>query len=108
MPSPYLATIQRKQGFPAALERLPRRGALPQGVDVNLVLSYLVTTAMSKVRRTSLLIPNPKQFVRATLGKVGLPGARRTLPTHIPRGWSYARLPVGGESTIGSGGTIGL
>ncbi len=40
------------------------------GVDVELVISYLVTTAMSKIRRASLFIPNPRNFVKAVLSMV--------------------------------------
>ncbi|GME66743.1 unnamed protein product [[Candida] boidinii] len=71
LPSPLLATYSGSkfflQGWSAALA-----GELkPHNVDVELVISYLVTSAMSKIRRTSALIPNPKQFVASTLNSVG-------------------------------------
>ncbi|KAL3953872.1 hypothetical protein ACCO45_011828 [Purpureocillium lilacinum] len=55
-------------------------------VDVYLVLSHLVTTAMSKVRRPSLLIPNARNFVKSALGKIGLGGYQTAPNTYTPGG----------------------
>ncbi|QPG76697.1 hypothetical protein FOA43_004091 [Brettanomyces nanus] len=84
-PSPMLATYAGSkfflQGWSAAIA-----GELkPQGIDVECVLSYLVTSAMSKVRRTSATVPNPKQFVASTLRNIGRRvGAQERFATITP------------------------
>ncbi|KAK3938257.1 hypothetical protein QBC46DRAFT_390761 [Diplogelasinospora grovesii] len=109
MPTPYLATYSGSKAFLQHWSSALAAELKPQGVDVHLVVSYLVTTAMSKIRRTSLLIPNPKQFVRAALGKVGLGGGHTFANTYTPW-WSHAVFKWVVENTVGvaSPFTIGL
>ncbi|GME83946.1 unnamed protein product [Ambrosiozyma monospora] len=100
-PSPLLATYSGSkfflQGWSAALA-----GELkPKRIDVELMLSYLVTSAMSKVRRTSLLIPNPKQFVASALRNVGRRvGAQEKYATCTPY-FSHAIFHWVIENTVG-------
>ena len=100
-PTPYLATYSGSKAFLQHWSTALASELKPQGVDVHLVVSYLVTTAMSKVRRTSLLIPNPKQFVRAALGKIGLDGAEPFPNTYTPW-WSHAAFKWVMEATVGA------
>ncbi|SCV03325.1 LAMI_0H07250g1_1 [Lachancea mirantina] len=101
LPTPLLATYSGSkaflQGWSAALA-----GELKsQNVDVELVLSYLVTSAMSKIRRTSMMIPNPAQFVAATLKNVGRRcGAQERYATITPY-WSHALYHFVIENTVG-------
>jgi 17beta-estradiol 17-dehydrogenase / very-long-chain 3-oxoacyl-CoA reductase len=101
MPTPYLATYSGSKAFLQHWSSSLASELKPQGVDVQLIVSYLVTTAMSKIRRTSLLIPNPKQFVRAALGKIGLSGTEAFPNTYTPW-WSHAAFKWVIESTVGS------
>ncbi|KAK3294359.1 uncharacterized protein B0H64DRAFT_361781 [Chaetomium fimeti] len=107
MPTPYLATYSGSKAFLQHWSSSLASELKPQGVDVQLVVSYLVTTAMSKIRRTSLLIPNPKQFVRSALGKIGMTGNEMFPNTYTPW-WSHAAFKWLIESTVGatSGVTI--
>ncbi|KAK0715277.1 hypothetical protein B0H67DRAFT_537617 [Lasiosphaeris hirsuta] len=105
MPTPYLATYSGSKAFLQHWSTSLAEELKPQGVDVQLVVSYLVTTAMSKVRRTSLLIPSPKQFVRAALGKIGLSGSEQFPYTYTPW-WSHMVFKWIVENTIGA--TSGL
>ncbi len=107
MPTPYLATYSGSKAFLQHWNASLATELKPQGVDAYLVLSYIVTTAMSKVRRTSLLVPNPKQFVRSALGKIGLGGHQNIAYTYTPW-WSHAVFQWVVDSTIGNGSTIGL
>ncbi|KAL2022891.1 hypothetical protein VTK56DRAFT_4422 [Thermocarpiscus australiensis] len=101
MPTPYLATYSGSKAFLQHWSSSLASELKPQGVDVHLVLSYLVTTAMSKVRRTSLLIPNPKQFVRSALGKIGLDSTEKFPNTYTPW-WSHAVFKWIVQNTVGS------
>ena len=101
MPTPYLATYRGSKAFLQHWSSSLAAELKPQGVDVEFVISYLVTTAMSKVRRTSLLIPSPKPFVRAALGKIGLGGTESFPNTYTPW-WSHALFKWIIESTFGS------
>jgi 17beta-estradiol 17-dehydrogenase / very-long-chain 3-oxoacyl-CoA reductase len=101
MPTPYLATYSGSKAFLQHWSNSLASELQPYNVDVQFVVAYLITSAMSKVRRTSLLIPNPKQFVRATLGKIGLDSTERFPNTCTPY-WSHAAFKWVIEKTVGS------
>ncbi|KAM5345254.1 hypothetical protein ACJ41O_011116 [Fusarium nematophilum] len=88
-PTPYLATYSGSKAFLQQWSNALSSELSDDNVDVYLVLSHLVTTAMSKVRRPSLLIPNARNFVKSTLGKVGLGGFQTAPNTYTPW-WSHA------------------
>ncbi|KAK3323967.1 hypothetical protein B0T19DRAFT_427394 [Cercophora scortea] len=100
-PTPYLATYSGSKAFLQHWSSALAEELKPQGVDVHLVVSYLVTTAMSKIRRTSVLIPNPKQFVRSALGKIGLSSSEVFPNTYTPW-WSHAVFKWVLEHTVGA------
>jgi len=101
-PTPYLATYSGSKAFLQQWSTSLASELQPSGVDVYLVLSYLVVSAMSKVRRASMLIPTPKPFVRATLGKIGRGSHLATAYTYTPY-WSHAIMQWALESTLGAG-----
>ncbi|KAK4442157.1 3-ketoacyl-CoA reductase [Podospora aff. communis PSN243] len=101
MPTPYLATYSGSKAFLQHWSCSLAEELKPKGVDVQLVISYMVTTAMSKVRRTSLLCTSPKPFVRAALGKIGLNGAEHFTNTYTPW-WSHAAFKWIIEKTVGA------
>lgn len=107
MPSPYLATYSGSKAFLQHWSTSLAQELKGDGIDVQLALSYLVTTAMSKVRRTSMLIPNPKGFVRAALGKIGTGGWHQVAYTYTPW-WSHAIMAWVVENTIGAGSVLSL
>lgn len=90
-PTPLLATYSGSKAFLQAWNNALARELSPQNIDVQIILSYLVTSAMSKIRRTSALIPNPKQFVYFTLKQAGTKhgGAQERYATLTPY-WSHA------------------
>ncbi|PGH10983.1 3-ketoacyl-CoA reductase [Helicocarpus griseus UAMH5409] len=71
LPTPLLATYSGSKAFLQYWSTALGGELEPYGVTVELVQSHLVTSAMSKIRRTSVLIPNPRNFVRSVLSKIG-------------------------------------
>lgn len=102
MPTPYLATYSGSKAFLQHWSSALAAELKPKGVDVQLCLSYLVVSAMSKVRKPNLLIPSAKSFVRSALGKIGCGDWQQTAYTYTPY-WSHALLGWVVENTIGVG-----
>ncbi|EGS21759.1 putative 3-ketoacyl-CoA protein [Thermochaetoides thermophila DSM 1495] len=101
MPTPYLATYSGSKAFLQHWSASLASELQPYGVDVQFIVAYLITTAMSKVRRTSLLIPNPKQFVRSALGKIGLDSIEMFPNTYTPW-WSHSIFKWIVATTVGT------
>ncbi|KAF4994912.1 hypothetical protein FDECE_12962 [Fusarium decemcellulare] len=104
-PTPLLATYSGSKAFLQQWSNALSSELADDNVDVYLVLSHLVTTAMSKIRRPSLLIPNARNFVKATLGKVGLGGFQTAPNTYTPW-WSHAFMLWFIENIPGANGPI--
>lgn len=99
-PTPYLATYSGSKAFLQQWSNALSSELADDNVDVQLVLSHLVTTAMSKIRRASLLVPNARPFVKAALGKVGT-GGYQTAPNTYTPWWSHAYMLWFIENTVG-------
>lgn len=95
--SVYTGSKMFLQGWSSALAQELK----PKKIDVQLVLSYLVTSQMSKVRRTSLMCPNPKSFVKSALRQIGRRGGARERAFTCNPYWSHALLQWAIESTLG-------
>ncbi|KAJ2896915.1 short chain dehydrogenase/reductase [Zalerion maritima] len=106
-PTPYLATYSGSKAFLQHWSSALAQELKGDGIDVQLVLSYLVTTAMSKVRRTSAMIPNPKGFVKAALGKIGTGSWMTVAHTYTPW-WTHAIMAWAVENTVGAGSAISI
>lgn len=101
LPTPYLATYSGSKAFLQSWSAALAGELKSKNVDVEIVISYLVASAMSKIRRTSLTIPNPKTFVSATLSKVGRRnGAQERYATNTPY-WSHAFMHFGLDNIFG-------
>ncbi|KAI0093353.1 hypothetical protein BDY19DRAFT_923366 [Irpex rosettiformis] len=70
--SPMLAPYAASKVFLASFSAALGPEVKSKGIDVEAVNTYFVVSNMSKIRKASALIPTPKQYVRATLSKVGL------------------------------------
>ncbi|PMD46996.1 NAD(P)-binding protein [Hyaloscypha variabilis F] len=106
LPTPLLATYSGSKAFLQQWSTALGGELAGSGVDVELCLSYLVTTAMSKVRKTSLMIPNPRQFVRAALGKIGRSGGAQNIAYTSTPYWGHALMQWWLENTLGIGGKV--
>ncbi|KAL8789161.1 MAG: hypothetical protein Q9213_001268 [Squamulea squamosa] len=85
LPTPLLATYSGSKAFLQQWSTALGSELQPHGVTVELVQSYLVTSAMSKIRRSSLMVPSAKAFVRSVLKSVGRTGGAQ--------GWGWTSTP---------------
>lgn len=107
MPIPYLATYSGSKAFLQHWSSALAGELKESKVDVYLVLSYLVCSAMSKVKRPNAMVPTPKPFVRAALGKIGSGSTQTIAYTYTPW-WSHALMQWWVEKTIGFGSKLGI
>ncbi|OWY57982.1 NAD(P)-binding protein [Alternaria alternata] len=91
-PTPLLATYSGSKAFLQQWSTALASELEPHGVYVQCVQSHLVTTAMSKIRKTSALVPNPKQFVNATLSKIGRSGGAQGVAFTSTPYWSHGLM----------------
>ncbi|KAL8735203.1 MAG: hypothetical protein Q9166_001079 [cf. Caloplaca sp. 2 TL-2023] len=102
LPTPLLATYSGSKAFLQQWSTALGSELQPCGVAVELVQSYLVTSAMSKIRRSSLMVPSAKGFVRSVLGSVGR--------TRGAQGWGWTSTPYWTHAVMqwGLGGLAGM
>jgi len=101
LPTPYLATYSGSKAFLQQWSSALAGELSSSNIDVECVISYLVTSSMSKIRRASITIPNPQNFVKSVLGSVGRRGgAQERYGTSTPF-WTHALMHFGIESTVG-------
>ena len=91
-PTAFLATYSGSKSFLQGWNNALASELGPDGITVQLIQGYLITSAMSKVRRSNWLIPSEKQFVRATLGKIGNQGGSYGFTHTGSPYWSHACL----------------
>lgn len=101
LPTPLLATYSGSKAFLATWSRALGSELSPHGITVELVNSYLVTSAMSKIRRASVLVPTPRAFVRSVLGKVGRSGGAQGAGWASTPYWSHGLMQWGLERVVG-------
>lgn len=90
LPTPLLATYSGSKAFLQHWSTALGSELKPHGVHVQCVQSYLVTSAMSKIRRASATIPTPKHFVKAALGKIGRSGGAQGIAYTSTPYWAHA------------------
>jgi 17beta-estradiol 17-dehydrogenase / very-long-chain 3-oxoacyl-CoA reductase len=64
----------------------------PYGIEVELVQAYLITSAMSKIRKPSVMIPTPRPFVESVLRKIGRHGGSPTYSYSSSPYWSHGLI----------------
>lgn len=107
MPIPYLATYSGSKAFLQHWSAALAGELKESNVDVYIVLSWLICSAMSKVRRPSMNVPNPGPFVKAALGKIGTGSTQNMAYSYTPW-WTHALVVWWVEKTIGFGSKIGI
>lgn len=85
LPTPLLATYSGSKAFLQHWSTALGSELASHNIHVQLVQSYLVTSAMSKIRKPSMLVPTPKGFVKSVLSKVGRTGGAQ--------GWAFTSTP---------------
>lgn len=71
LPTPLLATYSGSKGFLQNWSTALAAEVEELGITVYFVQAYIVTSAMSKVRRSTYLFPSEKDFVNSTLARIG-------------------------------------
>jgi 17beta-estradiol 17-dehydrogenase / very-long-chain 3-oxoacyl-CoA reductase len=108
LPTPLLATYSGSKAFLQQWSTSLAAEVAPKGITVQLVPAYLITSAMSKVRRPTMMIPNPRGFVSAVLKRIGRSGGAPGIAyTSIPY-WSHAIMAWGLITITGLMGKIPL
>lgn len=71
LPTPYLSVYSGSKAFLSYWSQCLARELAPHKIHVEYLSTYFVTSAMSKIRRSSIMIPNPKTYVKAVLSRAG-------------------------------------
>jgi len=74
IPTPLLATYSGSKAFLQQWSNAVASEVAHQGITVHFVHANLVTSAMSKIRRSTWQVPSEKRFVQAVLSKIGRRG----------------------------------
>jgi 17beta-estradiol 17-dehydrogenase / very-long-chain 3-oxoacyl-CoA reductase len=107
-PTPLLATYSGSKAFVQQWGTALGAELAPYGVKVVVVQSHLVTSAMSKIRRASAMVPTPKAFVRATLGKIGRTGGSQGIAHTLTPWWAHGFFQWTVATFAGTQGYIAL
>ncbi|KIJ51218.1 hypothetical protein M422DRAFT_26645 [Sphaerobolus stellatus SS14] len=91
-PSPMLATYSGSKAFLVTWTQALGAELESKGVTVQLFNTYFVVSAMSKIRRASLVAPTPKSYVRAALSKIGVQGGSLGKPFLSTPFWSHSLI----------------
>lgn len=72
VPSPLLATYSASKAFLATWTKALGEEVKEHGITVRLIVPSFVVSKMSKIRKSSALVPTPDAYVRSTLDSIGL------------------------------------
>ena len=106
VPSPLLATYSGSKAFLQQWSTALGSELAPYNITVELVQSYLVTSAMSKIRKSSMFVPTPRTFVKSTLSSVGRSGGAQGWSYTCTPYWSHAMLQWTVAAFIGPGNKL--
>lgn len=91
-PTPLLATYSGSKAFLQHWSNALASELADKGITVHFVQAYLITSAMSKIKRASMIVPSEKTFVRSALSKVGRTGGSV--------GYSYSGSPYWSHAMV--------
>lgn len=92
LPTPLLATYSGSKAFLQQWSTALGGELASYGIEVELVQAYLITSAMSKIRRASASIPTPRAFVRSVLSKIGRSGGSSSYAYSSSPYWSHGLM----------------
>ncbi|KAM0746774.1 NAD(P)-binding protein [Meredithblackwellia eburnea MCA 4105] len=94
IPSPLLAVYSGSKAFLSTWSQALGSEVKPMGVEVELLNTYFVVSKLSKIRKSSWMIPKPSTYVRSVLshigsngGAVGQPHISTPYHGHAPVQW---------------------
>ncbi|KAL1976754.1 hypothetical protein VTN31DRAFT_3036 [Thermomyces dupontii] len=92
VPTPLLATYSGSKAFLMQWSTALAAELAPHGVQVQLLQAHLITSAMSKIRRPTLMVPTAKAWVKSALAKIGRSGGLPTYHNMTAPYWSHGLL----------------
>jgi len=94
VPSPMLATYSGTKAFLATFSSALAAEVHAHNIIVEHVNTFFVVSKLSKIRRSSIMTPQPREYVRAVLKKIGLAcgAACSGRPGTSTPFWSHAML----------------
>lgn len=102
-PTPLLSVYSGSKAFLQAWNTALASELADKGIQCHLVQSYLVTSAMSKIKRSSWLIPSERNFVKSTLAKIGNMGGSFGFGVYTGTPyWSHALMAAGMTGVLGT------
>lgn len=101
LPTPLLATYSGSKAFLQHWSTALGAELARDNVQVQLVVGYLITSAMSKIRKPSMTIPTPKMFVQACLGKIGVKGTAAGMEGTITPFWAHGVMHWAIQEVLG-------
>ena len=101
LPTPLLATYSGSKAFLQQWSTALGSELAHYNISVELVQSYLVTSAMSKIRKPSLTVPSPRSFVRSVLSKIGRSGGAQGWGWTSTPFWTHAIMQWGLSNFVG-------
>ena len=90
LPTPLLATYSGSKAFLQNWSNALAAEVKGSGITVHFIQAYLVTSAMSKIRRSNYMYPTEKQFVQSSLAKIGNQGGSIGYAYSGTPWWSHA------------------
>lgn len=102
IPTPLLATYSGSKAFLQQWSNALASELSLEGITVHFIHAHLVTSAMSKIRRSSLLVPSERTFVRSVLGKIGRRGGSIGFPHSGSPFWSHGLLAAAITGILGT------
>ena len=106
LPTPLLATYSGSKAFLQHWSTALGSELAPHGVTVQLVQSYMVVSNMSKIRKASALAPSPRQFVKATMSRIGRTGGAQGWAFTSTPYWAHAGMEFTIFSVVGVGNSL--
>ena len=102
-PTPLLSVYSGSKAFLQAWNTALASELAEKGIMCHLFQSYLVTSAMSKVRRSNWLVPSEKSFVKSALAKIGARGGSFGFGNYTGTPyWSHALMAAGITAVLGA------
>ncbi len=92
IPMPYLAAYSASKAFLATFTNCLAHELAPQNVVARLVLPGFVVSKMSKIRTSNALVPTAEQWVKATLGSIGLARGAQGRANESTPFWTHALM----------------
>ncbi|CAI2169038.1 101_t:CDS:2 [Funneliformis geosporum] len=80
VPTPYLSVYSASKAFMSTFSAALGTELNSKGIVVENVNLYFVVSAMSKIRKSSWLVPQPKPCVKSILSKIGVSGGASNVP----------------------------